>query len=481
VQRGGGANAPIHAQGTLGLAGGVSAEFDFTAEATGHFDLRRLAMKDPDTDTTLLVKWARPIVGVAFNGRLDNRTLARVLAHPPAGEGALRGDFRATIDLAEPRRSDATGALEADRVDILERWGIPIGIERLRINVAGDAVRIDEGALAVAGERLAATGMVTRQPKTFALDLRVTADAIDAERLLRAFLRGEAKPPAPGWNLPVEGRVAVDAKSVAYGTHVVRPVSGTVTLAPERIVADVKQAQLCGLALPLHAVFVPGNVSVTGRIEARAQPLAGTVTCLMGEEFAMTGTLDLDADLSASGPADALARVARGTFQLTARDGQIQRAPAMARVLTLDAVANALRDRPSEILARGLDYSELAVAGSIDAGRVRMERGTLNAAALGFAWTGEIDIPGERIDVNGIVAPFGRIQGVVQHVPIVGQILGARVVGIPVSINGNMRDPRVVPLGPAAIGQSLVNLMGAVVKTPVDLLDPFLGRVHRAP
>ncbi len=42
----------------------------------------------------------------------------------------------------------------------------------------------------------------------------------------------------------------------------------------------------------------------------------------------MTGTLDLDADLSASGPADALARTARGTFQLTARDGQIQRAPA---------------------------------------------------------------------------------------------------------------------------------------------------------
>ena len=69
----------------------------------------------------------------------------------------------------------------------------------------------------------------------------------------------------------------------------------------------------------------------------------------------------------------------------------------------------------------------------------------------------------------------------VRHVPIVGEIFGARVVGIPVSITGDMRDPRVVPLGPAAIGQSLVNLMGAVVKTPVDLLDPFLGRVQRAP
>jgi hypothetical protein len=252
-------------------------------------------------------------------------------------------------------------------------------------------------------------------------------------------------------------------------------------LAPNRIVADVKTAQLCGLALPLNAVLVPGNVSVTGRIEARAQPLAGTVTCVMGEDFAVTGTLDLEADLSASGPPDALVRNARGAFRLTARDGQIQKAPAMARVLTLDSVAGALRARPSELMARGLDYSELAVAGSIDAGRVRMTSGTLNAEALGFAWTGEIDVPAGRIHVNGIVAPFGRLHGVAQHVPIVGQLFGTRVVGIPVSITGDLHDPRVVPLGPAAIGESVVNLLGAVVKMPVDLLDPFVGRLQRAP
>jgi hypothetical protein len=110
-----------------------------------------------------------------------------------------------------------------------------------------------------------------------------------------------------------------------------------------------------------------------------------------------------------------------------------------------------------------------------------MESGTLNAAALGFAWTGEVDVPAGQVDVQGIVAPFSRIQGVLQHVPVVGQIFGARVVGIPVSITGDMRDPRVVPLGPAAIGQSVVNLLGAVVKAPVDLLDPFVGRLQRAP
>ncbi|MET0154410.1 MAG: hypothetical protein ABW298_17610, partial [Candidatus Binatia bacterium] len=258
LQRAGGAGAPLLAQGTVGLAGGVSAEFDLVSQP-GHLDLRRLALKDADTDAVASLKWTASTAELGFSGRLDNRTLARVLAEPPTGDGALQGDFRATIDLAEPRQSNATGALEGDRIDILERWGIPVAIERVRLDVADDAVQIREGAVAIAGERLAVTGAVTRRPKTFGIDLRVTADAIDVERLLRAFPRGEARPrDAAGWNLPVDGRIAVDAKSVAYGRYVVRPLSGTVTLAPERIVADVKEARLCDLALPLRAVLVPG-------------------------------------------------------------------------------------------------------------------------------------------------------------------------------------------------------------------------------
>ncbi len=204
------------------------------------------------------------------------------------------------------------------------------------------------------------------------------------------------------------------------------------------------------------------------------------VACLTGARLALTGTFDLDADLAASGPVDELARAARGTFRFTARDGEILKAPALARILSLDAVGTLLRARPSELLASGLDYSELAAAGTLDAGLVRVESGTLNAAALGLAMTGEIDFRGGQVDMRGIVAPFNRIRGVLEHVPIVGRIFGARVVGIPLSVTGDLDDPRVVPLGPAAIGQSVVNLLGAVVKMPIDLIDPFVGRPQPA-
>ena len=111
---------------------------------------------------------------------------------------------------------------------------------------------------------------------------------------------------------------------------------------------------------------------------------------------------------------------------------------------------------------------------------MRVESGTLNAAALGLAMTGEVDVPAGQIDMRGIVAPLNRIQQVMQHVPIIGGIFGARVLGIPLSVTGDLDDPRVVPLGPAAIGQSVVNLLGAVVKMPIDLVDPFVGRPQPA-
>ena len=265
--------------------------------------------------------------------------------------------------------------------------------------------------------------------------------------------------------------------------HVVRPVSGTVTLASDRIVADVKDARLCGIALPLRAVLAPGNIDVVGRIAARAQPVAGTITCLLGEHYAMTGTLDVDAELSANGPVDALARTVRGTFQLKTHDGQFQRAPLVARILSRDVVAGRLGARPSELMASGLDYSELAVAvaGSLDAGRVRIATGTRHAAAFGLAMAAEIDVPAGHFDLQGVVALFGRIQGAMQQTPVVGRVLGTRAVGIPLSVTRDLRDPTVVPLGPAAIGQSVVNLLRGVMNTPVDLLDPLAGRPPPAP
>jgi len=153
----------------------------------------------------------------------------------------------------------------------------------------------------------------------------------------------------------------------------------------------------------------------------------------------------------------------------------------LARILALEPIAVTLQGRPGDVMAQGLDYSELVVAGTFQGLRANVTTGTLNAAAIALAMTGEVDFAAGRLDMHGIVAPLGRVQSVLQHVPVIGQIVEARAIGVPMTVRGDLRDPTVVPLGPAAIGQSLVNLLGAVVKMPVDLFDPLVGGFKRAP
>jgi hypothetical protein len=158
-----------------------------------------------------------------------------------------------------------------------------------------------------------------------------------------------------------------------------------------------------------------------------------------------------------------------------ARDGRIQRAPAITRILFLNNVASLLRSGPAELMANGLEYTEIATTWTLAGSRVRVESVTFDSPSLGMAGSGEIELTDRTLAIHGLVAPFANINAVARRIPILGPIFNARLVGIPVSVTGDWRDPTVVPLGPEAVGQSLVNLMGATFRAPIELLDPFLG------
>jgi hypothetical protein len=72
--------------------------------------------------------------------------------------------------------------------------------------------------------------------------------------------------------------------------------------------------------------------------------------------------------------------------------------------------------------------------------------------------------------MHGLVAPFANINAVAQRIPILGPIFNTPARGRSGSVSGDWRDPTVVPLGPEAVGQSLVNLMSATFRAPVEPL-----------
>jgi hypothetical protein len=123
----------------------------------------------------------------------------------------------------------------------------------------------------------------------------------------------------------------------------------------------------------------------------------------------------------------------------------------------------------------------MTLTGTLVGTRFLVESTTLDSPSLGLAGSGTIDLAARRLDMHGLVAPFANINAVARRIPWVGRVFDTRLVGIPVSVTGDWRDPTVVPLGPEAVGQSLLNLMNATFKAPIELVDPFVGALERKP
>ena len=468
------------AQGTLRLSGDARAEIDLTW-GPETFHLRRFALKDADSDATGSLRWAPSRAFLAFAGRIDHRSLVRIMARPPEALTSLQGNLRAQIDLAEPRHSMAAGTLAGEGLDVLDRWGMPVSIERVRVDASGDAMTIRDGIVKLAGQRAAVDGRIAMRPETFAVDLRLTADRIDADQLLRALPRRTSK--GGGWSLPMEGRVAVTAKSIAFAERIVESIAGTVRLAPNRAVVELSEANLCGVAVPFTATLTPDAATISGRVVARGAPLDTVLPCfLRSRDLVMTGRLDVDAEFSAVGPPAELAQRLSGAFRGRARAGNIQHERLGPRILALEHVAARVEaDQAARAAARGFDYSEIAVVGTLDARRARLERFTLDARMLGLGVTGEVDLADGQLALRGVVAPFGRATAALRRVPVLGRLFGARIVGVPFSVHGDWHDPRVIPLRPEAIAGTFLDLLSRALNAPIELLNPRRPFRERTP
>jgi hypothetical protein len=277
--------------------------------------------------------------------------------------------------------------------------------------------------------------------------------------------------------------VAVAVKSIALAEHVLQSIAGTVHLEPKRAVVELSQANLCGVSVPLHATLTSDGATVTGQIMARGAALDTVLPCaLPGRDLVVTGRLDVDAQYAASGPPGEFAQRLRGSFDGRGRAGRIQYSRLGSRILALEPVAEQMEaDESAEVAARGLDYREIAVVGTLDAGRVRLQRFTLDARKLGIGLTGEVDLVEGQLALRGVVAPFGSATAVLRRIPVFGRLFGARIVGVPFSVSGDWRDPRVSLLGPNAIAGSLLDVLARALNAPIQLLNPLLPSRERAP
>jgi hypothetical protein len=170
---------PLEIAAAGSLRNGTRAELDLRSRPEG-IQIRRLTLKDQDSDVRVVFDWQPERAVMAFHGVLSGRSVGRVLAAPIAASGTLRGDFDATIDYREPARSRVTGKLEGTDVALPVAFDVPVMIDRVGLDADGARARRD-ASLRVADEPLKVTGTIAHAGDGF---------DVDADVSLRASTRG---------------------------------------------------------------------------------------------------------------------------------------------------------------------------------------------------------------------------------------------------------------------------------------------------
>jgi hypothetical protein len=309
------------------------------------------------------------------------------------------------------------------------------------------------------------------------IDARLESPGVVVERLLPAEKSGAtAGEPKQSklWPLPVTGRVEVRAGFVQYQHYKVAPLEGSLVLERERAHLEVKEARMCGVSFPLSAEAMPDSLAVAAQITMKDEPMEQAMRCLTGNAVEITGNVDLHADLRSRGKAEDLIRNLTGTAHAELRKGRIRKFALIGNILSLRGIPS-LHGMKEE----GFAYRSLSARGRFEAGEFLLEEGFFDSDAARLAASGRIDLVGANSRLNVLVGLLTTVDRVAGAVPLLGDVFGGSLTALPVAVSGDIRNPRVVPLGARAVSDRLLGIFERTLKLPGKLVVPAAGEAPR--
>jgi len=434
----------------------------------GHVNVRRLTLKDQDSDARIVVDWQPDRAVVGYHGVVAARSIARMLATPLAASGTLRGDFDATVDFRQPALSRASGTIEGFDVVLPATFDVPVAIGHLSVDADGERLRVKDTVLRFGDDSLRIDGSIARAGDRLEVDGTIGAEGVNAEQWLVKLDGARDSPGAEPWWRSLFGTIALRARHLDVRGYRIEPFVASVLLSENRVTADVTDASLCGIAVPLTLTASSGTLQLKGRATAADLPLATAAPCLSKGRFAALGTMDVSAEFSASGSVSSLIASSKGSGKLRARDGRIGGVSPLSRVLEVDEVRARLPKAAVDSGREGFAFSSLEIDASFVGERLSIERALIASPVLNVAMQGEIRLDDRQIDLSGVALPI--VNNLLKSVPVIGNVVGDPVIGIPISVTGDISDPRVSRVAAGAIGGALLGTLQSIVSLPVQLL-----------
>jgi hypothetical protein len=440
---------------------------------------KRLEIQDEASRAFLTFRLQDNILHASFSGSISERTLESIYPDHRFQDGSMSGDFEVDVPLDKPFDAKVRGNLAVKDFSMPWRFEEALEIDSLFVEADGRLARLDNAHVRWGGKPLHLDGKIEFQSETARLDLEVRADSLRVEEILASAAKLGETPKQDSIksqgksSFPLRGTVRVKSEILDYGDYRWTPFDGAILFEEDSMVFTISEATLCGIPTTGAVTVTPGHFDLRFDAQTKNKELLPALTCLVMNGFKADGTFDLKADISARGKAENLISELSGSIAFSAEKGRIYHSFLLVKVFAFLNLTEILFGKLPDFSNEGFAYDALMIRGQFQKGTLHVTEAILDGDTMELGFEGQVDLAGGKVDGRLLVAPLRTVDRIVRHIPLLGRITGGKLVSIPIQVTGDLKDPRLTPLSPSAIGQGLINAMRRTFNLPVDIIDSF--------
>ncbi|MFC1822553.1 AsmA-like C-terminal domain-containing protein [Thermodesulfobacteriota bacterium] len=472
-------DAAISVAGELAMEDGPRVSFDILRNPK-MLIIRDLLVRDETSHASLSLKLKEREFGGKFSGHITDKTISKFYHGNQSLKGSIEGDFEAHVLMDHPMRSTARGKLSGQDLILPIQMKMPLKIESFSLDAEKKHVKVESARFTLADMKGDLDGDVNFSETGVLFDMNLSTDGVDwadIEKMLGGDKKEkDTKKAGKSPGLPLQGTLKLKAGYFKYDPYTWRPLHADISFSPDGLKVAVTEGNLCGVSTPGTLKVSPQHILLDFAPFSKDQDLSKTIPCLLYKEERIEGRFDIAGKIKAKGKKDDLVRSLQGNVEFDAKDMRIYNNELLARVFDVLNVTQIFAGHLPDLRKEGFGFNSVKVKADIKGGKFVYHEILLDGATLKITGEGEMDLVSEKLDFSLLVAPFKTVDTILGHVPLFGNML-SDAVSVAVKVKGDIKNPKVLPLAPGAVGSKLKNMMIDTLKAPVKIMEhPFQGK-----
>ncbi len=461
--------------GKLTVAHGPRLSIDM-ARNLRSFTIKELLIDDAGQSARATFELDRDRWNLAFKGALNQRMLDRIFLTAPMAVGLLQGDFAMNGFRKSPFRLSLRGTL-AGKAIVTPLKGDDAVIEQIVVQGDQGGLNLRSADLRWRGSRISASGRLAMAQEVLRVDMDVSADRLVWHELSDLFGQGDGQKGqgSGAVQLPaLEGVIRVKADRFAVGAWSWNPLQVTANLTPNGISGEVTSSVVCGIRTTGNLTVEKNDqIKLDLRLSVKDGDLDTTTRCLSSEKSDISGSYSLDARVTGGGRGDQLAASLSGEIDFVARDGKFIRAERLDEIFDYLNDSGDFKVAFPDLDREAFPYRLVSAKGTMEGRNIFAKEIIIEAPPYTITAQGKADLERKTIDAKGLVTVLLPADSIIKSIPLIGSIVRASMVGIPVAVTGPFDQPRVSYLSPADLGAEIVNIPLRILKVPLEALQIF--------